>query len=267
MLTETGRSLAGQDHRPQLANSNHSRNYDGRNSADGCATPGGGCQFSGTPPPSRSHRRKPSRLPSLTPPSALGQPYGSTLHAALPAHLPHDSATTRNLRHITERPITTPGVHAPSEGSTTSVTSRPSAPPQNSKRPTYKDWAQFTRKVPRIVDARPMAPGPLATVQGFIAGAHPRSAGTSAAPASSIPSKNVTGAPSTPRSTGAGQRPRQTLSAKISSDQGRHRPRTNIMSHDRASLQRHHSPVCFPSANFDPEGSVIKSTSIDHKPQ
>jgi putative YjhG/YagF family dehydratase len=131
------------------------------------------------------------------------------------------------------------------------------------RRPTREDWEEVNRAVPRLVDALPNGPGNFATVQVFLAGGvpevmlHLRRAGlldTSV--------KTVTG---------------ETLGANLDWWEGSERRKLRarlreldgvdaddvILSPDRARSRGLTATVCFPVGNLAPEGSVIKSTSID----
>jgi putative YjhG/YagF family dehydratase len=132
------------------------------------------------------------------------------------------------------------------------------------RRPAAADWAEINRNVPRLVDALPNGPNNFATVQVFLAGGvpevmlHLRSAGLLD---SSV--RTVTG---------------ETLDENLDWWKQSERRRTLksrlraldnvdaedvILSPDRARERGLTATICFPTGNLAPEGSVIKSTSID----
>jgi putative YjhG/YagF family dehydratase len=132
------------------------------------------------------------------------------------------------------------------------------------RRPTVADWTHVNREVPRLVDALPNGPRNFATAQVFLAGAvpevmlHLRRAGLLD---TRVPT--VTG---------------DTLDASLDWWEASERRATLrdrlytldridandvIFSPDRARASGLTPTVCFPVGNLAPEGSVIKSTSID----
>jgi xylonate dehydratase len=232
-----------------------------------CATPGGGCQFLGTAATSQV----------IAEALGLALPHSALAPSGQPIWL---DAATRSARAIlrlrllgigtadvlTDASISNAmAVHAAFGGSTNLLLHLPAiAHAAGLRRPTSTDWARINRQVPRLVDALPNGPGNYATVQVFLAGGAPevmlhlRYAGlldTSV--------KTVTGG---------------TLNDSLDwwqDSSRRHALRKNlldrdginaddvIMGPDRARSRGLTSTVCFPHGNLAPEGSVIKSTSID----
>ncbi len=156
-------------------------------------------------------------------------------------------------------------VHAAFGGSTNLLLHVPAiAHAAKLHRPTAKDWAHINRQVPRIVDALPNGPGNYATVQVFLAGGAPevmlhlRRAGLLDTNA-----KTVTGETLNTTLDWWQDSPRRHTLRKNLLDQDGIDPDNVIMSPDRARSRGLTSTVCFPVGNLAPEGSVIKSTSID----
>ena len=232
-----------------------------------CATPGGGCQFLGT---AATAQVIAEALGLALPHSALapsGQPVwldAARRSARAVLRLRELRLGTRNI--LTQASITNAMVvHAAFGGSTNLLLHLPAiAHAAGLQRPSAADWAHVNRQVPRLVDALPNGPGNYATVQVFLAGGAPevmlhlRRSGlldTSAV--------TVTGEPLNANLDWweASER-RQRLRRNLL-DQDRINPDDVIMSPDRARSRGLTSTVCFPVGNLAPEGSVIKSTSID----
>lgn len=232
-----------------------------------CASPGGGCQFLGT------------AATSQVVAEALGL---SLVHTALapsgqPVWLDMARRTARAILrlealHIRSREIVTLGaidnamtVHAAFGGSTNLLLHVPAiAHAAGLRRPTVAEWTRVNRSVPRLVDALPNGPRNHPTVQVFLAGGvpevmlHLRRAG--------LLNTNVL--------TASGE----TLDSMLawweeSERRVRFRSRLReldgidaddvILSPDNARSRGLTSTVCFPHGNLAPEGSVVKSTSID----
>jgi xylonate dehydratase len=131
-------------------------------------------------------------------------------------------------------------------------------------RPTVSDWNTVNRKIPRLVDALPNGPRSFATVQVFLAGGVPEVM-------LRLRDENLLHLDAL---TVSGQTLGDTLDWWEKSDR-RASLREALREHDgvdpgdvifsrndarKAGLT---STVCFPIGNLAPEGSVIKSTSID----
>jgi xylonate dehydratase len=232
-----------------------------------CASPGGGCQFLGT------------AATSQVVAEALGL---SVTHSALapsgqPVWLDMARRTARAILrleelHIRSRDIVTLGaidnamaVHAAFGGSTNLLLHIPAiAHAAGLRRPTVAEWTRVNRSVPRLVDALPNGPRNHPTVQVFLAGGvrevmlHLRRAGLL----------------NTDVLTASGE----TLDSMLdwweqSERRVRFRSRLReldgieaddvILSPDNARSRGLTSTVCFPHGNLAPDGSVVKSTSID----
>jgi putative YjhG/YagF family dehydratase len=232
-----------------------------------CATPGGGCQFLGTAATSQVIAEA---LGLALPHSALG-PSGQPIWLDAARRSARAILRMRQLNIGTSDVLTDASinnamvVHAAFGGSTNLLLHVPAiAHAAKLHRPTAKDWAHINRQVPRIVDALPNGPGNYATVQVFLAGGAPevmlhlRRAGlldTSV--------RTVTGETLNTTLDWWQDSPRRHTLRKNLLDQDGIDPDNVIMSPDRARSRGLTSTVCFPVGNLAPEGSVIKSTSID----
>jgi len=232
-----------------------------------CATPGGGCQFLGTAATSQVIAEA---LGLALPHSALG-PSGQPIWLDAARRSARAILRMRQLNMGTSDVLTDASfnnamvVHAAFGGSTNLLLHVPAiAHAAKLHRPTAKDWAHINSQVPRIVDALPNGPGNYATVQVFLAGGAPevmlhlRRAGlldTSV--------RTVTGETLNITLDWWQDSPRRHTLRKNLLDQDGIDPDNVIMSPDRARSRGLTSTVCFPVGNLAPEGSVIKSTSID----
>ena len=232
-----------------------------------CATPGGGCQFLGTAATSQVIAEA---LGMALPHSALapsGQPVW--LDAAL-----RSARAVLRLRELGRgtRDVVAQAsidnamvVHAAFGGSTNLLLHLPAiAHAARLRRPVAADWAHVNRQVPRLVDALPNGPANYATVQVFLAGGTPevmlhlRRAGlldTSVL--------TITGETLDQNLDWWEQSARRELLRKNLLEQDGIDADDVVMSPDRARSRGLTSTVCFPVGNLAPEGSVIKSTSID----
>jgi putative YjhG/YagF family dehydratase len=232
-----------------------------------CATPGGGCQFLGT------------AATSQVVAEALGM---SLTHSALaPSGHPiwtdmarrSASAVARLMeRGIRMSDILTPAavrnamvVHAAFGGSTNLVLHLPAvAHAAGLPRPKAADWAEVNRSVPRLVDALPNGPRNFATVQVFLAGGvpevmlHLRRSNLLHLDALTVSGEPLGRMLDWWESSEHRVRLREVLRKRDGID-----PDEAIMDPATAARRGLTSTVCFPSGNLAPEGSVIKSTSID----
>lgn len=232
-----------------------------------CATPGGGCQFLGTAATSQVVGEA---LGMALPHSALapsGQPVWLDMakrSAQAMLRLHHLRMGTRDV--LTDAAVNNAMVvHAAFGGSTNLLLHLPAiAHAAGLKRPVAADWARINRQVPRLVDALPNGPGNYATVQVFLAGGvpevmlHLRRAGLL-----DLTAKTVTGGTVEESLNWWQQSPRRHALRKNLRDRDGIDPDDVLMGPDRARTRGLTSTVCFPVGNLAPEGSVIKSTSID----
>jgi xylonate dehydratase len=232
-----------------------------------CATPGGGCQFLGTAATSQ----------------VVGEALGMSLcHSALapsgqPVWLDMASRSAQALAALESKglklsDILTPDavhnamvVHAAFGGSTNLLLHVPAiAHAAGLPRPAVEDWINVNRSVPRLVDALPNGPANHPTVRVFLAGGvpevmlHLRRLGL-------LREKclTVTGLPlgrvlDIWEGSERRQRSRERLRVADGID-----PDEVIFSPENAARRGLTSTVAFPRGNLAPEGSVVKSTSID----
>jgi putative YjhG/YagF family dehydratase len=231
-----------------------------------CASPGGGCQFLGTAATAQ----------------VVGEALGLSLgHAALapsgqPIWLDMARRSARALidlesRGTTVRQIVTDAairnamiVHAAFGGSTNLLLHLPAiAHAAGLRRPAAQEWADVNKAVPRLVDALPNGPRNHPTVEVFLAGGvpevmlHLRRAGlldTSVKTASGC----TLGEQLDAWESSARRRTSQATLRRQRVDPG-----DVIMSPDTARTRGLTSTICFPHGNLAPQGSVIKSTTID----
>jgi putative YjhG/YagF family dehydratase len=232
-----------------------------------CASPGGGCQFLGTAATSQ----------------VVGESLGMTLpHAAL---APSGQAiwldmARRSARALTQldaggismrRILTRESVenalvlHAAFGGSTNLIMHLAAvAFSAGLPRPAVADWLRVNRQTPRLVDCLPNGPRNHPTVQVFMAGGvpevmlHLRRAGllhTGVMTAS--------GATLGENLDWWEQSERRVALRRLLKERDGVDADDVIMSPDAARSRGVTATVCFPTGNLAPQGSVIKSTSID----
>lgn len=231
-----------------------------------CASPGGGCQFLGTAATSQ----------------VVGEALGMALpHSALspsgqPVWLDMASRSATALATMANRGIRMPDiltdasvrnaitVHAAFGGSTNLLLHIPAvAFHAGLSRPTLDDWVEINRTVPRLVDALPNGPMGHPTIFVFLAGGvpevmlHLRDLGLL-----ELDALTVTGEPlGQTLDWWQGSERRAILREKLRADGID--PETVIYSPEAARRRALTSTVTFPRGNIAPNGSVIKSTSID----
>jgi putative YjhG/YagF family dehydratase len=232
-----------------------------------CASPGGGCQFLGTAATSQ----------------VVGEALGLALpHTALapsgqPIWLDAARRSSRTILRMHELGIGTENVltqaairnamvvHAAFGGSTNLLLHTPAiAHAAGLRRPTVADWTEINRQVPRLVDALPNGPRGFATVQVFLAGGvpevmlHLREAGLLDTAAKTVSGESLDACLDWWKQSERRRELRRELEKRDGID-----PDDVIMSPDRARSNGLTATICFPVGNLAPEGSVIKSTSID----
>jgi xylonate dehydratase len=232
-----------------------------------CASPGGGCQFLGTAATSQVVAEA---LGMALPHSALspsGQPIWEEMAVRSARAL-----LELNRRGLRSRDIVTDAsirnamvVHAAFGGSTNVIMHLTAvAHAAGLRRPTVADWTAVNSKVPRIVDSLPNGPRNHPTVQVFLAGAVPEVMlhlrrlellDTSVLTVTGETLDEVLNWWKT------SQR-RTYLRERLQTLDGIN-PDEVIASPEAARRAGWTSTVCFPTGNLAPEGSVIKSTSID----
>jgi putative YjhG/YagF family dehydratase len=232
-----------------------------------CASPGGGCQFLGTAATSQVVAEA---LGLALPHSALS-PSGQPVWLDMAARSSRAIARMHALGFATRDILTAASIrnamvlHAAFGGSTNLLLHVPAiAFHAGLKRPVARDWAEVNQQVPRLVDALPNGPRNFATVQVFLAGGvpevmlHLRRAGLLDTKARTVTGETLDTALDWWEQSERRRALRNQLQEKDGID-----PDLVIMSPDRARQNGLTSTVCFPHGNLAPEGSVVKSTSID----
>jgi putative YjhG/YagF family dehydratase len=232
-----------------------------------CATPGGGCQFLGTAATSQVVAEA---LGLSLPHAALapsGQPIwrdAATRSARAILRMMQLGVGTRDV--LTDAAIRNAMVlHAAFGGSTNLLLHVPAiAHAAGLRRPSVADWTAVNRAVPRLVDALPNGPNSFATVQVFLAGGvpevmlHLRRAGVL-----DCSVRTVTGETLDENLNWWEQSERRSVLRERLRELDGVDADDVILSPDRARSRGLTATVCFPVGNLAPEGSVIKSTSID----
>ena len=232
-----------------------------------CASAGGGCQFLGT------------AATSQVVAEALGL---TVVHAALapsgePVWLDMARRTARAMLRMEERQLRTRDIltdqaienamvlHAAFGGSTNLLLHIPAiAFSAGLRRPAVADWERVNRSIPRLVDVLPNGPQSHSTVQVFLAGGvpevmlHLRRAGVLHTKALTVSGETLDSMLDWWEQSERRQRFRARLTELDGVD-----PDNVILSPDSARASGLTSTVCFPTGNLAPEGSVVKSTSID----
>jgi putative YjhG/YagF family dehydratase len=131
-------------------------------------------------------------------------------------------------------------------------------------RPTVQDWSRVNRSTPRLVDALPNGPRNHPTVEVFLAGGvpeamlHLRQAGLL-----NLKAKNVCGETLDTVLDWWEQSERRREFQKALTDLDGISADDVILAPDAAKARGLTPTICFPAGNLAPEGSVVKSTSID----
>jgi putative YjhG/YagF family dehydratase len=239
-------------------------------SAAGCAacgSPGGGCQFLGTAATSQV----------VSEALGLSLPHSALAPSGQPIWLDNARRSARALMHLADSNITTRDivtdasirnamvVHAACGGSTNLLLHIPAiAFAAKIERPTVDDWNEVNRSTPRFVDVLPNGPVNHPTVQLFLAGGvpeimlHLRGLGLLDLDARTVADQSLGDIlewwETSPR--------REQLRELLRQRDGVN-PNDVIIAPAEARSRGLTSTVCFPTGNLCPEGSVIKSTSID----
>lgn len=233
-----------------------------------CASPGGGCQFLGTAATSQvvAEAMGMALVHSALAPS--GQPIWLDLakrSAQALIHLFMNQRTTKDI--LTEDAVhNAMVVHAAFGGSTNLLLHIPAmAHSAGLPRPTVDDWVRINRSVPRLVDALPNGPIGHPTVQVYMAGGvpevmlHLRELGLLRLNALTVHNRTLDSLLDEWEKSERRVRLREHLHQVDGID-----PDNVIMNPARARERGLTSTVTFPRGNIAPEGSVVKSTSIDH---
>ncbi len=232
-----------------------------------CASPGGGCQFLGT---AATAQVIGEALGLALPHAALapsGQPIWLDLARRSARALAYQASRGLTTRHIlTEaafhNALTVFGAFG---GSTNLLLHTPAiAFHAGVRRPTIDDWTEVARKIPRLVDALPNGPVGHPTIFVFLAGGVPEvMLHLRELDLLQLDALTATGEPLGKildwwAKSDRRRRVRELLQSREGID-----PDNVILSPTRAKERGLTSAVTFPRGNLAPEGSVIKSTSID----
>jgi putative YjhG/YagF family dehydratase len=232
-----------------------------------CGSAGGGCQFLGTAATSQ----------------VVGEALGMSLaHSALtpsgqPIWIDMAQRSARALTLLESRGIplgkiltreairNAMAVHAAFGGSTNLVLHIPAiAHAAGIERPGLQDWIAVNRRVPRLVDALPNGPRNHPTVQVFLAGGvpevmlHLRRLGLLEERCLTVTGETLGSTLDWWEKSDRRAELREHLRRSDGID-----PDDVIMSPERAMERGLTSTVMFPAGNLAPQGSVVKSTSID----
>ncbi|MCM3132703.1 YjhG/YagF family D-xylonate dehydratase [Paenibacillus polysaccharolyticus] len=232
-----------------------------------CATPGGGCQFLGT----AATAQVVAEAMGMTVPHAALAPSGQPiwLEMARQSSRALIQMETQGLRMadiITDASIRNAMVvHAAFGGSTNLLLHIPAiAHAASLTLPNVQDWIQVNKHVPRLVSALPNGPIFYPTIRVFQAGGvpeamlHLRRLGLLD---ESV--KTVTGTSLSHVMDWWESSERRHVMRKQLQDVDGIDPDSVIMSAEHSQRLGISSTVTFPTGNIAPEGSVIKSTSID----
>ncbi len=232
-----------------------------------CATPGGGCQFLGTAATSQVVGEA---LGLALPHTALapsGHPIwldAAKRSAQAALKLIGQGLKTRDI--LTQAALQNAMIlHAAFGGSTNLLLHVPAiAHAAGLKRPSANDWAALNRQIPRLVDCLPNGPRNYATVQVFLAGGvpevmlHLRKAGLLDTSVRTVSGETLDACLDWWAESHRRHQLRQQLLQRDGID-----PNDVILSPDQARAKGLSPTVSFPFGNLAPEGSVVKSTSID----
>jgi putative YjhG/YagF family dehydratase len=232
-----------------------------------CATPGGGCQFLGTA----------ATAQVVAEALGLALPHTALAPSGQPVWLDGARRSARALqglegRGIATKDIVTPAAirnamvaHAAFGGSTNLVLHIPAiAHAAGVPRPTVHDWSEVNRAVPRIVSVLPNGPVLHPTVRVFLAGGvpevmlHLRRLGLLDTSCLTATGETLDRTLDWWETSARRARMRALLMERDGVD-----PDDVIFSPERAHERGLTSTVTFPTGNLAPEGSLIKSTSID----
>ncbi|MDB4331830.1 YjhG/YagF family D-xylonate dehydratase, partial [bacterium] len=232
-----------------------------------CGTPGGGCQFLGT---AATGQVVAEALGMTVPHAALapsGQPIWTKLarDSALASSEMHSRGETLDDILTEDSLHNAMLIHAAVGGSTNLLLHIPAvAAAAGLERPTAKTFREINRLVPRFVDCLPNGPVGHPTVQLFLAGGvpevawHLRELGLLKSDARTVAGMSWNEILDIWQASERRSVCREHLSRVDGID-----PDNVILSPKKAKQCGMTSTVCFPQGNLCPEGSVIKSTSID----
>jgi len=232
-----------------------------------CGTPGGGCQFLGT----AATAQVVAEALGMTVPHAALAPSGAPLWLQLSRDSAHALHRMHHLGMTTADYLTDDAfhnamlVHAAVGGSTNLLLHIPAiAHAAGLRRPTAENFRDINRLVCRFVDVLPNGPVGHPTIRLFLAGGvpevawHLRELGLFRGDA-----KTVLGISWNEILDSWHSSPRRMWVRQLLQEADGVDPDEVILPPAQAKRQGMTSTVCFPTGNLCPQGSVIKSTSID----
>ena len=232
-----------------------------------CATPGGGCQFLGTAATSQ----------------VIGEALGLSLpHSALspsgfPVWMELAKRSAKALHQLHRNKTCTSEILTPKAIHNAMVTHAACGGSSNLilhltaiafhaglERPTVKEWDKINRLVPRLVDVLPNGPVGHSTAQFFLAGGVPELM----IQLRELDLLELDALTCTGENLGKNLEVWETCERRkrfreILWQQDQVNPDDVIHTRQQAASKGMTSTLCFPLGNLAPEGSVIKSTSID----
>ncbi len=232
-----------------------------------CASPGGGCQFLGTAGTSQVVAEALGLAITHSALAPSGQPVWRDMarqSATALMSLYQQGLTARDI--LTDASLENAMVvHAAFGGSTNLLLHIPAiAHAAGLRRPAVEDWQRINHLVPRLVDVLPNGPKGFVTVQAFLAGGvpeamlHLRDHGLL-----HLDAMTATGLRLGDNLDQWERSERRQRVKTILQEQDNIDATDVILAPDRARARGMTSTVTFPMGNLAPQGSVIKSTSID----
>ncbi|MBO1005073.1 YjhG/YagF family D-xylonate dehydratase [Pseudogracilibacillus auburnensis] len=232
-----------------------------------CATPGGGCQFLGT---AATAQVVAEALGLSLPHSALA-PSGQDIWREMAKNSARAVIEMENAKMTTKDILTDKAihnamvVHAAFGGSTNLLLHIPAiAHEAKCKIPSVQDWIKVNRQTPRLVSVLPNGPDYHPTIRAYLAGGVPevmlelRKLGLLHEDVMTVTGKtlgeNLDWWEQSDRR--KKMKERLLLADNVRADEV-------IMSKEQAKKKGLTSTITFPTGNIAPEGSIIKSTSID----
>ncbi|WP_420489188.1 YjhG/YagF family D-xylonate dehydratase [Neobacillus vireti] len=232
-----------------------------------CATPGGGCQFLGT----AATAQVVSEALGLSVPHSALAPSGQNIwremarqSARAVIHLEEQGITTKDI--VTNAAIRNAMVvHAAFGGSTNLLLHIPAiAYAAGCNIPTVEDWIEINKTTPRLVSVLPNGPVHHPTIRAFLAGGvpevmlHLRSLGLLDEDVMTVTGRTLRENLDWWENSERRERMKQILKEQDNVDA------SDVIMSPSAALERGmHSTLTFPTGNIAPEGSIIKSASID----
>ncbi|MED4226262.1 YjhG/YagF family D-xylonate dehydratase [Neobacillus cucumis] len=232
-----------------------------------CATPGGGCQFLGT----AATAQVVSEALGLSVPHAALAPSGQEVwkemarqSACAVINLEAQGITTKDI--VTNAAIRNAMVvHAAFGGSTNLLLHIPAiAYAAGCDIPTVEDWIEVNKTTPRLVSVLPNGPVHHPTIRAFLAGGvpevmlHLRDLGLLDLGVMTVTGKTLRANLDWWEHSERRKKMKQILKEQDNVDAG-----DVIMPPSVAAERGMHSTLTFPTGNIAPEGSIIKSASID----